>query len=157
MPKAAVQLKKPHRRSHIHVPANLGERIADAVAAGMGSWRFVIIQTAILVLWGILNSVGWWQWKWDIYPFIAMNLLLSCQAAYSSPLILMSQNRQAARDHMRDDTEAVEVDQLVRNQEELKQINLQQLEILKEQEVLKQQLAEIRDLLLSPEKGGKKR
>jgi hypothetical protein len=43
----------------------LGQRVADAVASGMGSWRFIIIQTTILVLWAVLNSVGWWSWKWD--------------------------------------------------------------------------------------------
>lgn len=79
---------------------SLGQRIADKVAMGMGSWRFIIIQTTILVLWAILNSVGWWSWKWDIYPFIAMNLLLSCQAAYAAPVIMMSQNRQAEKDRL---------------------------------------------------------
>ena len=71
----------------------LGQRIADKVASGMGSWRFIIIQTTVLALWAILNSVAWWVWKWDAYPFIAMNLLLSCQAAYAAPVIMMSQNR----------------------------------------------------------------
>src|SRR5579872_1481825 len=79
---------------------SFGQRIADKVASGMGSWRFIIIQTTILVLWAILNSVGWWSWKWDIYPFIAMNLLLSCQAAYAAPVIMMSQNRQAEKDRL---------------------------------------------------------
>jgi uncharacterized membrane protein len=78
----------------------LGQRIADKVAAGMGSWRFIIIQSAILILWATLNSVGWWSWKWDLYPFIAMNLLLSCQAAYAAPVIMMSQNRQAEKDRL---------------------------------------------------------
>ena len=78
----------------------LGQKFADKVASGMGSWRFIIIQTAILALWAILNSVGWWVWKWDAYPFIAMNLLLSCQAAYAAPVIMMSQNRQADKDRL---------------------------------------------------------
>ena len=78
----------------------LGQRVADAVASGMGSWRFMIIQTTILLLWATLNSVGWWSWKWDLYPFIAMNLLLSCQAAYAAPVIMMSQNRQAEKDRL---------------------------------------------------------
>lgn len=78
----------------------LGQKIADKVASGMGSWRFIIIQTTILVLWIILNTVGWWVWKWDAYPFIAMNLLLSCQAAYAAPVIMMSQNRQAEKDRL---------------------------------------------------------
>src|SRR5207247_7790964 len=78
----------------------LGQRVADAVASGMGSWRFIIIQTTILVLWAILNSVGWWSWKWDLYPFIAMNILLSCQAAYAAPVIMMYLNRQAEKDRL---------------------------------------------------------
>ncbi len=78
----------------------IGQKVADKVASGMGSWRFIIIQTTILVLWAILNSVGWWSWKWDLYPFIAMNLLLSCQAAYAAPVIMMSQNRQAEKDRL---------------------------------------------------------
>ena len=78
----------------------LGQRIADKVASGMGSWRFIIIQTTVLALWAILNSVAWWVWKWDAYPFIAMNLLLSCQAAYAAPVIMMSQNRQSEKDRL---------------------------------------------------------
>lgn len=78
----------------------LGQKVADKVASGMGSWRFIIIQSFILVLWAVLNSVGWWSWKWDLYPFIAMNLLLSCQAAYAAPVIMMSQNRQAEKDRL---------------------------------------------------------
>jgi uncharacterized membrane protein len=78
----------------------IGQRVADWVAAGMGSWRFIIGQTAILGAWAFLNSVGWWPWKWDIYPFIAMNLLLSCQAAYAAPIIMMSQNRQSQKDRL---------------------------------------------------------
>jgi uncharacterized membrane protein len=79
---------------------SVGQKIADKVASGMGSWRFIIIQSTILVLWALLNSVGWWIWKWDQYPYIAMNLLLSCQAAYAAPVIMMSQNRQADKDRL---------------------------------------------------------
>jgi uncharacterized membrane protein len=78
----------------------LGQRVADKVASGMGSWQFIIGQSVVLALWAILNSVAWWAWKWDAYPFIAMNLLLSCQAAYAAPVIMMSQNRQAEKDRL---------------------------------------------------------
>jgi uncharacterized membrane protein len=70
-----------------------GQRIADAVAATMGSWRFIIIQTTILILWIALNIVAWID-HWDPYPFILLNLALSFQAAYAAPFIMMSQNRQ---------------------------------------------------------------
>jgi uncharacterized membrane protein len=72
----------------------LGERIADQVAAIMGSWRFIIIQSIILAGWVVLNVVGFIK-HWDPYPFILLNLMLSFQAAYSAPIIMMSQNRQA--------------------------------------------------------------
>lgn len=78
----------------------VGQKVADWVANGMGSWNFIIGQSVILLFWIILNSVGWWIWKWDSYPFIAMNLLLSCQAAYAAPVIMMSQNRQAEKDRL---------------------------------------------------------
>lgn len=78
----------------------VGQKVADAVANGMGSWKFIIIQTTILLLWIILNSIAVFLWKWDPYPFIAMNLLLSCQAAYAAPVIMMSQNRQAEKDRL---------------------------------------------------------
>ena len=71
----------------------IGQRIADTVAANMGSWRFIIIQSAILVIWIILNVTAFIQ-QWDPYPFILLNLALSFQAAYAAPFIMMSQNRQ---------------------------------------------------------------
>jgi uncharacterized membrane protein len=70
-----------------------GERVADIVAAWVGSWTFIIIQSSLLTIWIILNLVGWWK-HWDPYPFILLNLALSFQAAYASPIIMISQNRQ---------------------------------------------------------------
>ena len=74
-----------------------GDRLADTVASGMGSWRFIIIQSAIVVVWMSLNLVGFF-YHWDTYPFILLNLLFSTQAAYAAPIIMMSQNRQSERD-----------------------------------------------------------
>jgi uncharacterized membrane protein len=70
-----------------------GQRIADTVAATMGSWRFIIIQSAILLIWIVLNVTAYVA-QWDPYPFILLNLALSFQAAYAAPFIMMSQNRQ---------------------------------------------------------------
>lgn len=70
-----------------------GQRIADLVAGTMGSWRFIIIQTTILIAWIALNITAWIN-HWDPYPFILLNLALSFQAAYAAPFIMMSQNRQ---------------------------------------------------------------
>lgn len=78
---------------------SFGERVADAVANFVGSWKFVISQSVILCIWMIIN-VLWFFYHFDPYPFIAMNLLLSAQAAYATPLIMMSQNRQAAKDRL---------------------------------------------------------
>jgi len=72
----------------------LGERVADLVAQVVGSWPFIIVQSLILTAWIVLNIAGW-LYAWDPYPFILLNLLLSFQAAYASPIIMMSQNRQA--------------------------------------------------------------
>lgn len=79
------------------MPLALGDRLADKVADVVGSWRFVIIQTSLLVLWLFLNLTAYIQ-HWDPYPFILLNLMLSFQAAYTAPIIMMSQNRQAAVD-----------------------------------------------------------
>jgi uncharacterized membrane protein len=71
----------------------IGQRIADTVAATMGSWRFIIIQSVLLLVWIMLNVTAYIQ-QWDPYPFILLNLALSFQAAYAAPFIMMSQNRQ---------------------------------------------------------------
>jgi uncharacterized membrane protein len=76
-----------------------GQRLADAVTKAMGSWRFIIVQSAILLVWVALNAIGWIR-HWDPYPFILLNLALSFQAAYAAPIIMMSQNRQAAKDRL---------------------------------------------------------
>ena len=77
----------------------VGQRIADTVAATMGSWRFIIIQSIILMFWIALNITAYVQ-RWDPYPFILLNLALSFQAAYAAPFIMMSQNRQQDIDRL---------------------------------------------------------
>jgi uncharacterized membrane protein len=81
----------------VHPAPSLGERAADAVTGTIGSWRFIILQSCILVIWAMLNVTGWIR-HWDPYPFILMNLMLSLQAAYAGPVIMMSQNRMAEHD-----------------------------------------------------------
>ena len=75
------------------IPLTKGQRIADTVAATMGSWRFIIIQSTVLCFWILLNVTAYVN-RWDPYPFILLNLALSFQAAYAAPFIMMSQNRQ---------------------------------------------------------------
>jgi uncharacterized membrane protein len=74
-----------------------GAMIADWVAATVGSWRFVIVQSVLLGTWIILNMMAIIN-HWDPYPFILLNLILSFQAAYAAPIIMMSQNRQSEVD-----------------------------------------------------------
>ena len=81
---------------------NFGERLADSVASGMGSWRFIIIQTVIVLAWMVLNVVAFMD-HWDPYPYILLNLLFSTQAAYAAPIIMMAQNRQNDRDRAQAD------------------------------------------------------
>ncbi len=76
-----------------------GQRAADRLAGVVGSWGFIIIQSLILAVWAVLNVTAWVR-HWDPYPFILMNLFLSLQAAYTAPVIMMSQNRQAAKDRI---------------------------------------------------------
>jgi uncharacterized membrane protein len=82
----------------------LGDRLADIIASGIGSWNFIIVQTILLSLWFLLNSVAWF-FHWDGYPFILCNLFMSAEAAFSSPVIMMSQNRQAAKDRLTADND----------------------------------------------------
>jgi len=79
--------------------ASRGDRAADLVAKVVGSWNFIVGQSILLIIWIILNITAWIQ-HWDPYPFILMNLFLSMQAAFTAPIIMMSQNRQAARDRL---------------------------------------------------------
>ena len=76
-----------------------GQRIADGLAAVMGSWAFIIVQSVVLAIWIVLNVAAYIE-HWDPYPFILLNLALSFQAAYAAPIIMMSQNRQAAKDRL---------------------------------------------------------
>ena len=78
---------------------SFSQRLADKVANGMGSWRFIILQTILVILWMGLNVLGLIK-HWDAYPFILLNLLFSTQAAYAAPIIMMSQNRQSERDRI---------------------------------------------------------
>lgn len=79
------------------IQLSMDQRLADNFASIVGSWRFIIIQTCFLVAWVALNVYGIWA-KWDPYPFILLNLFLSFQAAYTGPVIMMSQNRQSEID-----------------------------------------------------------
>ncbi len=83
-------------------PKTFGQKTADALTKGAGSWTFILSFAAILVLWVLLNT-SWILFgeTWDPKPFILLNLVLSCLAAFQAPIILMSQNRSNERDRLR--------------------------------------------------------
>ncbi len=85
-----------------------GARIADAVVGFLGSWRFIVIQSAIVMLWIAGNAYLWFHF--DPYPFILLNLAFSTQAAYAAPLILLAGNRAATRDRLTLEHAAAEAD-----------------------------------------------
>ncbi len=81
--------------------ANFGERAADAVAKFGGSWTFILTFVAVLTCWITLNAIGIMARPFDPYPFILLNLVLSCVAAFQAPVIMMSQRRQETKDRQR--------------------------------------------------------
>lgn len=76
------------------------QKLADLASNMLGSWKYIIFQTVFIAVWVVLNAVAWF-YHWDGYPFIFLNLALSLMAAYTAPIILMSQNREADRDRKR--------------------------------------------------------
>lgn len=78
---------------------NFGARAADSLTNFMGSWPFIILFALFLLLWMFVNVIAW-AYQWDPYPFILLNLFLSCLATFQAPVIMMSQNRQGERDRL---------------------------------------------------------
>ncbi|MGV8996925.1 MAG: DUF1003 domain-containing protein [Parvibaculaceae bacterium] len=109
-----------------------GQRVSDLVATGIGSWTFILIQSGMLVLWMIAN-VAMWMFHWDPYPFILLNLALSFQAAFTAPIIMMSQNRQAELDRV---DQQHDFDINIKAELEIEELH-QKLDILREVEILK--------------------
>ncbi len=126
------------------IASTIGQRLADKVASGMGSWRFIIYQSIFVLFWMMVNVIAYFK-HWDPYPFILLNLLFSTQAAYAAPIIMMSQNRQNDRDRMhaaadyKTNVEAkLEIEAL---QEHLSKIEIDKLDkILKMMEEMKDKL-----------------
>lgn len=81
----------------IHGNRTIGERAADGLSRWAGSWTFILSFLVFLAVWMMVNVYAWMN-TWDPYPFILLNLVLSCLAALQAPVILMSQNRQAQKD-----------------------------------------------------------
>jgi uncharacterized membrane protein len=123
-----------HRRPGSRHPVNralgdnapFGARIADRVTSFLGSWRFIAIQTVIVVIWLVGNIIL--LFDFDPFPFILLNLAFSTQAAYAAPLILLAGNRQGLRDRMTLEHTADEADKEDRQNVELLEGNRKILE-----------------------------
>lgn len=83
-----------------HDERDFGQRAADGVARAIGSWRFIISQTLVIIGWIGLNVLVFIR-HWDPYPFILLNLLFSTQAAYAAPILQLSSNRQSEHDRLK--------------------------------------------------------
>ena len=95
-----TELKVLNKVVHGRQKLTFGQRASDKLTIVAGSWSFIIGLLVVLAIWVAINFYGWVK-AWDPYPFILLNLILSCLAAIQAPIILMSQNRQAERDRIK--------------------------------------------------------
>ena len=110
-----------------------GQKLSDSVAMFGGSWKFIILFAVILAIWIFYNSTAAPKGQFDPYPFILMNLILSCIAALQAPIIMMSQNRQEEKDRKR-----AENDYLINLKAEIEIRNLhQKINLLMEEQLKK--------------------
>src|SRR3982074_3049322 len=107
--RARIAHTHPVNRKQID-QATLGQRTAELMARVIGSWRFLIIQSVLLAAWIIFNTYALVLQHWDPAPFILLNLMLSFQAAYTGPVLLIAANRSAERDRLLMEHEALEID-----------------------------------------------
>lgn len=98
--RAFIALSKAERE--MNRPLTAGQRAADFISSYMGSWNFIAGQSIALTVWILWNTLAPVHLRWDSYPFVFLNLMLSFEAAYSAPFIMMSQNRQSQIDRTRD-------------------------------------------------------
>ncbi len=118
----------------LHPPQEIitkGQQISDKVARFGGSWTFIIVFVVVLIVWIVFNTLAAIGLKFDPYPFILMNLILSCIAALQAPIIMMSQNRQEEKDRKR-----AENDYLVnlKAEVEIRSLN-QKIDLLLEEQI----------------------
>ncbi|MFC0181662.1 Uncharacterized membrane protein [Pseudarcicella hirudinis] len=103
------------------VSDSIGDKVADKVADFGGSWKFIISFTAVLIVWIFINTIGIIKHHFDPYPYILLNLMLSCVAALQAPVIMMSQNRKEEKDRKR-----AESDYLINLKSEIEVRHLQE-------------------------------
>lgn len=139
-----LEALRAHRRRHrqaipISISAHVqqpigaltaGQKISDGVAKTVGSWKFIVIQSICIFAWIVYNSINSVN-SWDPYPFILLNLMLSFQAAYTAPAIMMSQNRLSEIDRQQANND-FEVN--VKAELEIELLH-QKIDLMKEQEL----------------------
>lgn len=130
--------------------APIGARIADRVTGFMGSWRFLILQTALVALW-LGGNIYLLSKPFDPYPFILLNLAFSTQAAYAAPLILLAGNRSAERDRLTLEHAASEADVEEKQNERLLRGNT---EILKHIQALEEHILQLEQRIMGALKPG---
>ncbi|HTK83140.1 MAG TPA: DUF1003 domain-containing protein [Bacteroidota bacterium] len=104
----SIQAEELIIKNLVHPPKEIltpGQSISDKVARFGGSWKFIILFGVVLTVWIVFNAAAIAGFKFDPYPFILMNLILSCIAALQAPVIMMSQNRQEEQDRMRNEND----------------------------------------------------
>jgi uncharacterized membrane protein len=151
------QRRAPHRHPVNQVMydrAPVGARIADKVTSFMGSWRFIILQTVIVLVW--ISGNIYLLFHFDAFPFILLNLAFSTQAAYAAPLILLAGNRSAERDRLTLEHAATEADLEEKQNDDLLTGNR---EILKHVEALEERILALEQAIMaslpgSPPSGG---
>ncbi len=146
--KESLSLKIDTQEEHQKISA--GEKLADKVASFGGSWRFIMIFAAFIIIWMLLNTLIISKTTFDPYPFILLNLILSCLAAIQAPIIMMSQNRQEGKDRERSKNDYMinlkseleirmlheKVDHLIIHQQQ-ELLNIQQIQIDMLEDILK--------------------
>jgi uncharacterized membrane protein len=125
--------------------APVGAKVADHVTGFMGSWKFIVIQTAIVVIW-LSGNIYLLSQPFDPYPFILLNLAFSTQAAYAAPLILLAGNRAAVHDRMTLEHAAQEGDRAEAQNDRLLKGNI---EILKHVDALEHRILELEQSILA--------
>lgn len=101
------------------IDPDLFGRASERIARFIGSWRFIAYMSAFVAIWVVWNIVGPDKWQFDPWPFIGLTLVLSLQASYAAPLILLAQNRQADRDHVQYVSDRSATDRMVSDTEYL--------------------------------------
>ena len=145
------------RQVHAEEQASMafGERAADRLAHFAGSWPFILMFLGLCAIWVLINSVALVAGAWDPYPFILLNLLLSLLAGLQAPVIMMSQNRQEARDRLRSEADyevnlkaELEIQGLHEKMDDLREQKWQTLLTLQQQQLdlLRDQVALLRDV-----------